>query len=101
MLDDEGFRRRAGRTWPASSPELRVVAGLQPLVEFCRAPRRAPDLVDPDQAKRLRRRLGTEFLEPYGWKHELQIALNHLKAGGPVLLARKAWRRAGRKWTGR
>ena len=38
-------RRPAG--WPTSTAGRRV---LEPLIEFCRAPRRAPDLVDPDMA---------------------------------------------------
>ncbi len=101
MVDDEGFRKTCRENVAGVAPEFRWSRAVEPLLEFCRAPRRAPDLVDPDLSKRLRRRFGTESLEPYGWKHEVEIALNHLKAGGTRLLAHKAWSRLSRKWAGK
>jgi glycosyltransferase involved in cell wall biosynthesis len=100
MLDDEGFRKTCRENVAGVVPELRWSQAVRPLLEFCRAPRRAPDLLDPDLSRRLFRRLGTASLEPYGWKHDVEIALNHLKSGGPALLARKAWSRVQRKWEG-
>ncbi len=50
LLDDaelaQGCREASGRL----ADEYRWSQVLQPLIEFCRAPRRAPDLVDPDMA---------------------------------------------------
>jgi GT2 family glycosyltransferase/glycosyltransferase involved in cell wall biosynthesis len=50
LLDDEelaaGCRAASGRL----SEEYRWTAVLEPLIEFCRSPHRAPDLVDPDMA---------------------------------------------------
>jgi GT2 family glycosyltransferase/glycosyltransferase involved in cell wall biosynthesis len=53
LLDDEdlaaGCRAASGRL----AEEYRWTAVLEPLIEFCRAPHRAPDLVDPDMAAAL------------------------------------------------
>ena len=51
LLDDADARaRRAARRPARLADEYRWSEVLQPLIEFCRAPRRAPDLVDPDMA---------------------------------------------------
>ena len=46
-------RGAAARLRPGLSEEYRWTKVLQPLIEFCRAPHRAPDLVDPDMAAAL------------------------------------------------
>jgi glycosyltransferase involved in cell wall biosynthesis len=64
------------------APYYHWSACLAPLVEFCRAPRRAHDVACPDLQKGAAlSRLAT------GRKRDLQIALSYLKAGapGPVL----------------
>ena len=89
LLDDETLRQTcrnnsaavaAGLTWP------RVLA---PLVEFCRRPRRAPDLVDPEIAGRLRRDLGPPPRGP-AWRRDVSVGWEHLRDGGPTLLLAKA-----------
>ena len=63
---------------------------LAPLVEFCRHPRRAPDLLEPSVAAGLRQDL-TEVKERWrGLAYDLKTAADHLRDGGPVLAARKA-----------
>jgi GT2 family glycosyltransferase len=66
LLDDEEFRRNCARASQELAKELAWSKVLRPILEFCRAPRRAPDLVDPLLAptvgdpvnvRRLRRRL--------------------------------------------
>ena len=75
----------------ALSHELRWARTLVPLVEFCRAPRRAPDvacptmLVSPDGAELTR-----------GLLRDLRVAQAYLRAGGPRLLVDRALTRLRR-----
>ena len=50
LLDDTELARACGEASARFADEFRWSKVLQPLVEFCRTPRRAPDLVDPDMA---------------------------------------------------
>ena len=94
VLDDAEFAAvcrknleavRALFTWPQV---------LAPLVEFCRSPRRAPDLVDPAMAT-----LVGHVLRPpeRGWRRDVVIAATHLREGGPRLVAGKALSRLRHK----
>ena len=98
MLDDEGFRKTCRENVAAVVPELRWSEAVQPLLEFCRAPRRAPDLADPEMARELQRRLSHLPGRPGGLRGELSIAMEHMRAGGPAKVARKAWGRAAVHW---
>jgi hypothetical protein len=89
MLDDEGFRKTCSENEAAVIPEMRWSQVLVPLVEFCRAPRRAPDLLDPSAAKAVRTELGRVKFDS-AWRHDLRSGLEYLQWGGPPLLARKA-----------
>ena len=96
ILDDEGFRKTCLENAAAVLPELTWSQVLQPLVEFCRRPRRAPDLLDPDIAARMRRDLAPAP-RARGWRAEVRTGLDHLREGGPALLAAKAWGRLRRR----
>lgn len=61
---------------------------LRPLVEFCRAPRRAPDLAVLGSA-RAKRRVPDPRPRPTV-RGDLALARTYLRAGGPVELARRA-----------
>jgi hypothetical protein len=63
---------------------------LAPLVEFCRAPRRAPDLMEPAVTDTLRRDLAEVKERWRGLAYDLRTAADHLREGGPALAARKA-----------
>jgi glycosyltransferase involved in cell wall biosynthesis len=89
MLDDEGFRKTCSENEAAVIPEMRWSQVLAPLVEFCRAPRRAPDLLDPRTAGAVRAELG-RVRSGAGWRHDVRTSLEYLQWGGPKLLARKA-----------
>ena len=89
MLDDEGFRKTCSENEAAVIPEMRWSQVLAPLVEFCRAPRRAPDLLDPSASKAVRTELG-RVKSNSAWRHDLRSGLEYLQWGGPPLLARKA-----------
>jgi len=95
LLDDADLCRQAGEASRSLADELRWSETLRPLVEFCRAPRRAPDLVDPLMAstigdplntRRLRRRL----------QRDLGIIVEHVREGDLQGLVGRARRRASR-----
>jgi len=91
LLDDEGFRKTCRENAAALAPELAWSSVLQPLVEFCRRPRRAPDLLS-SSADDLRAHL-VPVLRATGWRNDLRIGAAHLRDGGPTLVAAKAWSR--------
>jgi hypothetical protein len=50
LLDEPEFAASCSAASGRLADEYRWSSVLQPLIEFCRAPHRAPDLVDPDMA---------------------------------------------------
>ena len=96
LLDDEGFRKTCKENVTALAPQLTWSEVLRPLVEFCRRPRRAPDLLDPEIAARLRRDLAPAPRQ-VGWRAYVGITLDHLRRGGPALVVTKAWGRVRRQ----
>jgi len=95
LLDDDGLRARMGANAGALAAELTWPQVLAPLVGFCRAPRRAPDLLDPAVAAGLRNDLGEVKERWRGVGYDLRTGLDHLRQGGPGLATRKA---LGRVW---
>jgi glycosyltransferase involved in cell wall biosynthesis len=96
ILDDDELRATMALGAGALAAELTWPQVLAPLVEFCRHPRRAPDLLEPSVTAGLRQDL-TEVKERWrGLAYDLQTAADHLREGGPVLAARKAAGRARR-----
>jgi len=90
ILDDGELRAAMALGAGALAAELTWPKVLAPLVEFCRDPRRAPDLLEPAVAAGLRHDL-TEVKERWrGLAYDLQTAVDHLRDGGPALAARKA-----------
>jgi len=47
ILCDDGFRASCARNSSAAAADLKWSRVLEPLLQFCRVPRRAPDLTDP------------------------------------------------------
>ena len=90
LLDDDQLRTEMGANAGAAAAELTWPHVLAPLVEFCRSPRRAPDLVDPAVVDTLRKDLAEVKERWRGLAYDLQTAATHLRDGGPVLAARKA-----------
>jgi hypothetical protein len=70
----------AGFTWPTV---------LAPLVDFCAAPHRAPDLLDEDLVGRMAPALGIVSHRPVGLRANAALARDYLRAGGPTLVATK------------
>ncbi len=90
LLDDDGLRARLGANAGAAAAELTWDRVLAPLVEFCRAPRRAPDLLEPGVTDGLRRDLAEVTERWRGAGYDLRTAMDHLRDGGPALAVRKA-----------
>jgi len=92
ILDDADVHASCAAACKELANEFRWSTVLRPLVEFCRAPRRAPDLVDPLMAttitdpfrvRRFRRRL----------ERDLGILSDHLREGDFRTLAMRLRRR--------
>jgi glycosyltransferase involved in cell wall biosynthesis len=96
ILDDDQLRTAMAAGAGATAAEVTWPKVLAPLMEFCRGPRRAPDLLEPVVTAALRYDL-TEVKERWrGIAYDLRTAANHVRDGGPSLAARKALGRARR-----
>ena len=104
ILDDEDLCAAMGAGAGAMAGELTWPKVLEPLVEFCRKPQRAPDLLEPAVAAGFRKDL-TEVKERWrGLAYDFKTAADHLRDGGPALAARKAAgrvRRVASTWRSR
>lgn len=81
-------RVAAGYVWPLV---------LDPLVRFCAAPRRSPDLIDEDLSRRLAGPLRIESRPPEGLRANAALARQYLRDGGMLMVARKASGRLARR----
>jgi len=96
ILDDDDLRAAMAVGAGAASADLTWPKVLAPLVGFCRSPRRAPDLLEPDVISGLRRDL-TEVTKRWrGLAYDLRTVADHLRTGGVRLAVRKAAGRAQR-----
>lgn len=90
LLDDGDLRVSMAANAGRLATEMRWSTVLQPLVEFCRSPRRAPDLADPGITANLRRDLAEIAGGWRGLRYDLRTGIDHLRDGGPRLVATKA-----------
>jgi hypothetical protein len=91
LLGDHRFRAVARAGSAELAENLRWSRVLAPLVTFCGAPRRAPDLVHPDLGPTLvERRHAISMQHAGGWRRQLRIARIHLTEGGVLQLVRRA-----------
>ena len=98
-LDDKAFVEECRQNLVAVREDFAWSVALRPLVEFCRNPRRAPDLVDPEM-QRLMRHSGA-LRKPRGLLYDLGLLKQYLQDGGPGLVVRKAAARLRRVVTTR
>ncbi len=91
LLADEERNEACRRNAAAVADEFRWAKVLGPIVEFCRAPRRAPDLVDPEMAALVatvpteRTRRATIF----SYRHDTRVIAEHLRSGDWKSIVRK------------
>ena len=90
LLDDDELRATMSVAAGKVAAELTWPRVLAPLVEFCRAPHRAPDLLEPSVLATLRADLADVKERWRGIAYDLRTAAEHLREGGPLLAARKA-----------
>ncbi|MDQ3898032.1 MAG: glycosyltransferase, partial [Actinomycetota bacterium] len=90
LLEDDDLRAAMSVGAGAMGAELTWPKVLAPLVEFCRAPHRAPDLLEPSVAAALRSDLAEVKERWRGIAYDLRTAAGHLREGGPARAARMA-----------
>jgi hypothetical protein len=88
MLDDDEFRASCRGEIERIVPTYHWSKVLEPLLEFCRAPARAPDLVDPETAAMVATLQGGMWGH-VGWRADLRKALRFIRRG--------EWRALGAK----
>lgn len=89
VFDDAEFAKNCKENLAALAPDYRWSQVLRPLVDFCRSPHRAPDLLDPWAIKRLAVSAATVYRPTTGWRRDVELAVEHYRAGGGAKLARK------------
>jgi glycosyltransferase involved in cell wall biosynthesis len=94
LLEDDDLRGRCRANARAASADYRWSNVLAPIVEFCRRPRRAADLLGAiDETGPAPRR---SWKERGGLRQDVRIVTHLFKEGGLALTARKAVGRARR-----
>jgi glycosyltransferase involved in cell wall biosynthesis len=97
VLDDDVARAEFGRRADELAEEFRWSQALAPLIEFCRRPRRAPDLVDPEMADAITGKL--VGLRP-GVRRSLRIAARLAREGDVAGIATRVRDRVSRALRG-
>jgi glycosyltransferase involved in cell wall biosynthesis len=95
LLADSEYSAACRANAVAVADDFRWSKVLSPLVKFCREPRRAPDLVDPEMVKLTATPPGTRTRAPrfFSVRHDANTVARHVRAG--------EWRSVVRKTTGR
>jgi glycosyltransferase involved in cell wall biosynthesis len=99
ILDDEAFHASCRTAIERVAPAYRWSKVLEPLLEFCRAPVRAPDLVDPETSEMVDSLQGGMW-KRVGWRADLGKTLRFIRRGewralGAKLQQRFSLRRRG------
>ncbi|MGQ0805179.1 MAG: glycosyltransferase [Actinomycetota bacterium] len=89
LLDDRELHGRCREQLARVAPRFHWSETLRPLVEFCRAPRRAADLLDPLVAGSVRSPLEGKVWPDVGWRADLRKAVAFARTG--------QWRKLGAK----
>lgn len=89
LLDDPELASACGRRSADAAKRFTWPEVLQPLLEFCREPRRAPDQLDAELVVFANQIEGPKR-PPSGVIDNLRIFLDHLEAGGPRKVAAKS-----------
>ncbi len=93
LLADAELRARCRAQAAAVAAELTWPLALRPLLEFCRAPRRAPDRLGRPAPLHARRRWRLPSLD---LASDVALARTYLHDGGPSEVARRAYGRVRR-----
>ncbi|MGK2956851.1 MAG: glycosyltransferase [Acidimicrobiales bacterium] len=96
LLSDESRIAECKANMSGLTDQLRWSVTLQPLIEFCRNPHRAPDLLDPDVVKMISSPMEGTVFPPVGWRQDVRLVTSYLREGGPMLLVRRVFGRLRR-----
>ena len=96
LLSDDSRIAECKANMSGLTDELRWSVTLKPLIEFCREPRRAPDLLDPDVSLMIRSPMEGTVFPAVGWRQDVRLVMSYMKEGGPLLLARRVFGRLRR-----
>ncbi len=96
LLSDDSRIAECKANMSGLTDELRWSVTLKPLIEFCREPRRAPDLLDPDVSLMIRSPMEGTVFPAVGWRQDVRLVLSYMKEGGPLLLVRRIFGRLRR-----
>jgi len=94
VLDDDALAARCREGAARAATGFTWSSALAPLVAFCRAPHRAPDLLDglgPPPPGAL------DGSRPFDLRRDLALLRSYLGDGGPAEVARRAYGRVGRR----
>ena len=94
LLTDEDRQQACRKASLTLADEYRWSRVLEPLVEFCRNPRRAPDLADPRMAALLSTGEPQMGPGPRRWREYVAVAMEHVQRGQYRALARKTYSKA-------
>ncbi len=94
LLVDDARSEACRAAIAAKAPELRWSRVLEPLLAFCRAPRRAADLVDPRQRVQIGDPLAQAMWGQRGWRYSLKVLADHLRRREYEDVVRKVQNRA-------
>jgi len=98
LLDDAELHRHCSENLARVSSRFRWSETLHPLIEFCRSPRRAADLLDPLVAGGVRSPLEGKVWPETGWRADLRKTIAFIRRGEwrkVVAKVRKRLRRDG------
>jgi glycosyltransferase involved in cell wall biosynthesis len=98
LLDDDAFAADCRENARAVAARFTWSEVLQPLMQFCRRPRRAPDLLVPELVSQLRGDLSVLPQEPRGLRADVVLLRDYFRDGGLGLVIEKASGRL-RRWT--
>ncbi len=101
VLGDVAFRDECRANVAALAPEFAWPVVLAPLLAFCRAPRRAPDLVAAGVARTIGGDVARVPRNPTSAKTDASLARSYLQEGGAGLLLRKIGSRLANRARGR
>lgn len=94
LLTDEERRDACRAAIAECVDEFRWNRVLRPIIEFCRSPRRAPDLLDPRQRGFVGDPQAQELWGRRGWRHSARILVDHVRRREYDDLRRKVQMRA-------
>jgi hypothetical protein len=81
ILTDDERRAKCKAAIDEIVPSFYWSKALEPVLEFCKHPRRAADLADPRQRVMMGDPMAQAMWGQLGWKHMVKVATGHIRRG--------------------